>query len=254
MLTKGARGFCLALTAVFALGQWMAPGEPTPVLPSAPDGEGHPPQYAIHHWTPADDIPALTIQRLLQTRDGYLWIGTRNGLVRFNGKEFRTTTGMNCRNLAEDSEGVLWIGCSEGLVRWDGIDLQTYRHVDSETPDHQQEVVSLCSSREGGVWAGWEGDLWRAWNGKLWKVTDVHQLNARSLCESRAGRLYVAGPGGVRVLEPANPPGLPGLSELVAAPDSSCAAESPDGALWLGGAGDWARAYRVRDGQMWEYP
>src|ERR1039458_1921888 len=109
MSTRGAHGFCPVLMAVLALGRWTAPGEPAPVPRSAPDGEVPPPQYAVHHWTSADGLPASTIQCLFQTRDGYLWIGTRNGLVRFNGKEFRTTPGMNCRSLAEDSDGVLWI-------------------------------------------------------------------------------------------------------------------------------------------------
>jgi ligand-binding sensor domain-containing protein len=180
MFTRGAHGFCPVLMAVFALGRGMAPGEPTPVPRLAPDGKGRPPQYTNYHWTSANGLPASTIQCLLQTRDGYLWLGTRNGLVRFNGKEFRTTPGMNCRSLAEDSDGVLWIGCSDGLARWDGIDFKSYRNVDSETPDRPREVLSLCPSREGGIWVGWEGELWRARNGKLWKVTSLHR-SLRSL-------------------------------------------------------------------------
>jgi len=264
--------------AVFALGRWTAPGAPTPIPPSAPagegrppiqqstnppihqvarpspDGEGPPPQYTVHQWTSANGLPASTIQCLLQTRDGYLWIGTRTGLVRFNGKEFRTTPGMNCRSLAEDSDGILWIGCSDGLVCWDGIDFQSYRRMEPAVPYVPCEVLSLCSRREGGVWLVWAGELWRARNEKLWKVADLHGLSANSLCESRAGRLYLAGSEGVGVLEPASPPGLSKVNVFSPAHGSKCVAESPDGVLWLGGAGDWDRVYRLRDDQIWEYP
>ena len=251
MFTRGAHGFRPALIAVFALGVWTAPGEPTPVPLLSPDGEGPPPQYAVHHWTSANGLPASTIQCLLQTRDGYLWIGTRTGLVRFNGKDYRLTPGMNCRCLAEDSDGILWIGCSDGLVRWDGLDFKGYRHAEPQEPDVPREVLALCPSREGGVWVGWEGELWRARNGKLWKVG---KGGAKSLCESRAGRLYLAGFDSVRVMDPTSPPGLPKINVLFPTHDARCVVESRGGVLWAGGASNGGRVYRLRGGQLWQCP
>jgi len=74
-------------------------------------------------WT-ADAGLRRTILDMLQTRDGYLWLATRRGLVRFDGAQFVsydkniTSAFVNaeCSRLAEDGEGGLWIGTMEGLV------------------------------------------------------------------------------------------------------------------------------------------
>ncbi len=62
---------------------------------------------------------------ILQTRDEYLWIGTQEGLARFDGRNFTVFDHVNgpafvdddCRTLAEDLEGNLWIGTRQDLFR-----------------------------------------------------------------------------------------------------------------------------------------
>ncbi len=81
-------------------------------------------QYRFDHWTTEDGLPQASVLAITQTRDGYLWLGTYNGLVRFDGVRFtifdkRNTPGMsvnNCYALYEDSAGALWIGTDEGSV------------------------------------------------------------------------------------------------------------------------------------------
>jgi signal transduction histidine kinase/ligand-binding sensor domain-containing protein len=71
-------------------------------------------------------LPQNTVQAIAQTRDGFLWLGTEAGLVRFDGASFqlfdRTTDprlpGNDIRCLLESSDGSLWIGTSDGLARW----------------------------------------------------------------------------------------------------------------------------------------
>ena len=70
-------------------------------------------------------LPQNTVQAIAQTRDGFLWLGTEAGLVRFDGAGFqlfdRTTDprlpGNDVRCLLESSDGALWIGTSDGLAR-----------------------------------------------------------------------------------------------------------------------------------------
>ncbi|MGZ4841589.1 MAG: ligand-binding sensor domain-containing protein, partial [Candidatus Angelobacter sp.] len=83
-------------------------------------------QYVHTVWRSEDGLPQNSIQALLQTRDGYLWIGTQEGLVRFNGVEFKvfnksTTPAIrhnDVRALYQDRDGALWVGTfGGGLVR-----------------------------------------------------------------------------------------------------------------------------------------
>src|SRR4030095_392229 len=70
------------------------------------------PRYRASRWTTETGMPQNTVRCLVQTRDGYLWIGTRAGLARFDGVRFsvfsRATTPVmandNCVALAEDGE------------------------------------------------------------------------------------------------------------------------------------------------------
>ena len=71
-------------------------------------------------------LPQNTVQALAQTKDGFLWLGTEAGLVRFDGVEFQTydrnsnpaLPGSDIRCLLESRGGALWIGTNAGLARW----------------------------------------------------------------------------------------------------------------------------------------
>src|SRR2546428_355037 len=85
------------------------------------------PSYQIDVWRAEDGLPQSTVTSVVQTPDGYLWVGTQNGLVRFDGATFKVFNQNNTppiRNnrivqLFVDSRGTLWIGAEEGnLVRF----------------------------------------------------------------------------------------------------------------------------------------
>jgi signal transduction histidine kinase/ligand-binding sensor domain-containing protein len=71
-------------------------------------------------------LPQNTVQALAQTKDGFLWLGTEAGLVRFDGVEFQTydqnstpaLPGSDIRCLLATADGALWIGTNAGLARW----------------------------------------------------------------------------------------------------------------------------------------
>jgi len=76
-------------------------------------------------WVMENGLPQNTVQTLLHTRDGFVWLGTEVGLVRFDGNSFaifdKNSTpalpGNDVRCLYETSDGSLWIGTSDGLAR-----------------------------------------------------------------------------------------------------------------------------------------
>ena len=82
--------------------------------------------YTRENWTVADGLPINTITAIVQTRDGYLWLGTNDGVVRFDGVRFTVYNAGNTPELPsnrivslhEDRAAVLWIITEQGhLVR-----------------------------------------------------------------------------------------------------------------------------------------
>lgn len=115
-------GLAAAFLLVFPL---TAPGlEPTTPLAA----------YARQSWVMENGLPQNTVQALAQTPDGFLWIATEVGLVRFDGVSFtvfeKTTTpalpGNDIRCLLAAHDGALWIGTSDGLARLKDNAVTTY--------------------------------------------------------------------------------------------------------------------------------
>lgn len=84
-------------------------------------------QYMHDMWQIEEGLPQNTVQAILQTKAGYLWLGTEEGIVRFNGTAFdvfdRTNTPVfeasnTVQTLFQDSNEVLWIGTNDGLLSY----------------------------------------------------------------------------------------------------------------------------------------
>ncbi len=84
-------------------------------------------QYRFDSWTTSDGLPQSSVIAIAQTRDGYLWLTTFNGLARFDGVRItvfdkNNSPGMSandCTVLHEDAAGALWIGTGEnGVMRF----------------------------------------------------------------------------------------------------------------------------------------
>ena len=106
-------------------------------------------------------LPQNTVQALVQTSDGFVWLGTEVGLVRFDGNGFEAfdktsrpaLPGNDVQCLLAASDGSLWIGTSEGLARWkDGE--QTVFTAKDGLPGN--DLHALVESANHAVWA-WTG-------------------------------------------------------------------------------------------------
>jgi ligand-binding sensor domain-containing protein len=81
-------------------------------------------EFGHQAWLTENGLPQNTVQAIVQTQDGYLWIGTQEGLARFDGLNFTVFDKENTpafksndiRALHEDKQGRLWISTSYGLV------------------------------------------------------------------------------------------------------------------------------------------
>src|SRR5271157_5375472 len=129
-------------------------------------------QYGHEVWTTANGLPHNSIRAIAQTRDGYLWVATSNGLARFDGVGFTVFTPANAPGLVTDritalapgGDGALWVGTAgEGVIRYrDGKFKQV---AVSELPD--RNVRSLHADSAGVVWIGTELGLSRYEGGKI---------------------------------------------------------------------------------------
>jgi diguanylate cyclase (GGDEF)-like protein len=120
-------------------------------------------QYRLDVWTSDDLLPQNSIMAIIQTRDGYLWVATQDGLARFDGVHFTIFDASNtaelrdgfCRVLFEDREGHLWIGTElGGLTRYrDG----SFRHYGPPEGLPAFPIRAIAQDKSGILWVGTEG-------------------------------------------------------------------------------------------------
>ncbi len=162
-------------------------------------------QYVYDTWDIDDGLPILSVRGIAQTHDGYLWLGTGNGLVRFDGIRFVVfndinTKGFDDRNiivLKTDKEGNLRMGTWGGLCRLSKGKFTTYSSKDG-LADNQ--VHDLIADAAGNLWVGTRGGLSRFRKGRFTTYTTkdglVHNI-VYALCEDRQRNLWIGTTGGL---------------------------------------------------------
>lgn len=121
-----------------------------------------PSQYIHKVWQTEQGLPQNSAYTLCQTRDGYLWIGTAEGLARYDGVRFtvfdkNSTPALTSNwisSLAESSDGRLWIGTRAGVVSYrNGV----FRNYSTEGKLPKTLIRSLLLDGNGGLWVGTNG-------------------------------------------------------------------------------------------------
>jgi ligand-binding sensor domain-containing protein/signal transduction histidine kinase len=121
-------------------------------------------QYAHTAWKVGEGLPSGLIRAIAQTADGYLWLGTEFGLLRFDGVRavpWEAPAGehlptSDIRSLQGARDGRLWIGTFRGLASWKDGKLSHYPELDG------QVIEALLEDREGTIWvAGWAPSVGR---------------------------------------------------------------------------------------------
>jgi signal transduction histidine kinase/ligand-binding sensor domain-containing protein len=131
-------------------------------------------RYIRTEFTVEDGLPSNVVNVIVQTRNGFLWIGTDAGLTRFDGRHFtpvnfrgpQSTAQGIVRSLAEAPDGDLWVGTSFGLARIAGAGLNNLDRPLIATIYHpgtglSDDVGSLKFARDGVLWVGTEAGLYR---------------------------------------------------------------------------------------------
>ncbi len=114
-------------------------------------------EYFLRTWTVQSGLPLNTITALIQTEDGFIWIGTHAGLSRFDGVRFTTFAKQNSplsndriTCLYEDFNRVLWIGTDgAGLYSYEKGLWKNFTMKDGLSNAHVRTIIG-----------DWKGDLW----------------------------------------------------------------------------------------------
>jgi len=137
------------LGLLFPSGAGVAADQPAPELPGL---------FVTSQWTSEQGLPENGVNRILQTRDGYLWVTTWNGVARFDGqriKPIRLRDGIPTTqtvDLAEDGQGNLWISTlNGGLVRYKEGRIQMFTRSNGLPTD---SLRSLAVDGSGQLWIG----------------------------------------------------------------------------------------------------
>jgi signal transduction histidine kinase/ligand-binding sensor domain-containing protein len=164
-------------------------------------------QYVHSTWRVEDGLPQNGITMILQTRDGYLWVGTQEGLARFDGVNFTTFDHVNTpslhrdyiSDLVEDSQGTLWIATTNGgvVAFRDGL----FSHLNAIEP---RGGSVLAAGPDGSLWIGGYGGLKQFKNGLLVKAYTVSSgLSGdpvKALAVDKTGAVWIGSPGGLNRL------------------------------------------------------
>jgi ligand-binding sensor domain-containing protein len=165
---------------------------------SALDPEKAITQYIHNWWGPDQGLTQKDVWAIVQTPDGYLWIGTMEGLLRFDGVSFtlfdkRSTPGLKqsyILSLFVDSRGILWIGTKGGgLTRLQAGQFATYT-TEQGLPDNT--IQAITESKDGSLWIGTNRGLTRFHQGKFTAFGTAQGLandSINAVKEDQAGTL-----------------------------------------------------------------
>jgi signal transduction histidine kinase/ligand-binding sensor domain-containing protein len=134
--------------------------------------------YGRQAWGMENGLPQNTVQALVQTKDGFVWLGTEVGLVRFDGAGFqvfdKNTTpalpGNDVRCLLAAKDGTLWIGTSEGLARWKDGAVRIFTAKDGMPGD---SILALGVNPDGAIWISTSGGEAEVRDEKIERVETV---------------------------------------------------------------------------------
>lgn len=213
------------------------------------------PEFLIKNWDQEDGLPSTRIDSVARTSDGYVWLATYGGLVRFDGVRFTTfntnsipVPGANAVNCVfVDRHDALWIGTTVGtLVRM---------HDNGFTEVRLPAIGAYAGRRVNAIAEDSQGALWLAFDEagmlrfkddtfeRFSATNDLPSGNVTQLLCDRTGRLWAVAGGQLLIFEKdhwQSPGGTDAPTESV-----RVIREAGDGGLWVATTGANARGARI---------
>lgn len=168
-------------------------------------------QYSHEVWTTDDGLPQNSINKLAQTPDGYLWIGTEEGLTRFDGVQFTVFDKHNTPQIKNnfisalyvDHEGSLWIGTYDGgLVNYKNNTFVETKHLKILENSY---IRAIFEDNTNGIWIAIRGRGVMRIDSVSHQTFDtsnglVHN-EARYFYQDSKGRVWIATEEGISIYD-----------------------------------------------------
>jgi ligand-binding sensor domain-containing protein/signal transduction histidine kinase len=162
--------------------------------------------YSHRVWRTEDGLPHNGVRALAQTADGYLWVGTTEGLARFDGVRFLTFDRSNTPALTDNSilsleavpDGSLWIGTEGGgLLHYSGSNFQRFGQKDNLTNGF---IRATHLDRARTLWVGTDRGFFRSSKDgflRLDGTPEVPLASVVSIAEDGLGKIWVSSSSGL---------------------------------------------------------
>jgi diguanylate cyclase (GGDEF)-like protein len=185
---------CLLLLASLGSAQCLALEVPADIT-----------QYVQTSLTDKSGLPQNSVNTITQTRDGYLWFGTEEGLARFDGLHvtvfdtirYKALTDNYIQTIVAGRDGSLWIGSRSGLIRYkDGV-FETFLTASSP-------ISTIFEAEDNRLWVGTAEGLYAVDGHNAHHFTTANGLpdnGITSIVQASDGKLWVGTRKGIASLE-----------------------------------------------------
>ena len=206
--------------------------------------------YSHRLWQAADGLPSDVVQAFAETPDHALWIGTTDGLVRFDGSRFRYYQRENTPALGADSvfcltvtrDGTLWIGVEGGgLVRYRAGHFREFTALDGLS---NNVVRAIFEDRDGLLWVGTDQGLFQLHGERLVRIDAtnlIRELSVHAITQDRSGAIWAGGTSLLRIL--AGKAQVYRISSGRQSQRIKSILQTTDGTIWVGAV---SGLYRVK--------
>ncbi|HMY76163.1 MAG TPA: two-component regulator propeller domain-containing protein, partial [Blastocatellia bacterium] len=215
-------------------------------------------QYRFDNWMTEHGLPQNSVAAVTQTRDGYLWVATYNGLVRFDGVRFTVFDKSNTSAfrtgrisaLSEDATGALWIGTTQGgVLRYQNGVFTTFTR-EQGLPHNNIMLLGVQTGVDGSPFIITEaGAVW--WRGGGFSpYQESRSANDLFILMGRSGTQWLIDKSGIRARrgEQTTHYAVPiNASDILGAR----AYEDSSGALWFSQPPH--AVFRIKDGVVTDY-
>jgi signal transduction histidine kinase/ligand-binding sensor domain-containing protein/DNA-binding NarL/FixJ family response regulator len=176
------------------LGQFVAP-------------QKFPGGYQETTWDDQSGLPQNTVSAIVRSGEGYLWFGTAEGLVRFDGVRFTVFDASNTpalqgtsliKVLLADGQGGFWIGTDgSGVAHWRN---NSFTSLGTAAEPQDSHVKALCQDRTGDLWIGTDDGVDRLHAGRCTHYDVAGGTNGRyalAIAADQAGDVWIGSNNGL---------------------------------------------------------
>jgi ligand-binding sensor domain-containing protein/signal transduction histidine kinase/CheY-like chemotaxis protein/HPt (histidine-containing phosphotransfer) domain-containing protein len=200
-------------------------------------------QYLVENWQIQDGLPQTSAQAIARTPDGYLWVGTQEGLARFDGVRFTVFVSgkdvdiptKQISTLFVDAGGRLWVGTRSGIAVLEQGHFRSFGKFPSLAHGY---IAAITQDRAGHIWVGTEKGLTEI-DGESARDYDLStgliDNRVQALLEDRQGVLWIGTAGGLQRFD-GKCCAVVSLDTASAAPSITALHEDGKGTLWIGTA------------------